>query len=102
MVVTGVVGVVRPLDLPDIQVGDSENADDANDGLRSEFMSYDEKLSDVNEGQSRGDDSEEKLSQLVSSAGRCESNAEPTVAIAYGSLVRCIARGKCQVGRRDM
>jgi hypothetical protein len=96
--VTGVVGVVRPLDLPDTQVGDSENADDANDGLRSEHMSYWEKLSDANEGQSRGDDSEEKLSQLVSSAGRCESKAKPTVAIACRGLVRGIDRGRRRSG----
>lgn len=86
MAVTGVVGVVTPLDLPDSQPGESPIADDAKDGRRS-FISKEEKLSE-SEGQSRSEDNGEKRLQSVSSGGRCSSKAAPMVAmlrVALGS-----------------
>ena len=67
IVVTGVFGVVAPLDLPENHPGESVSANEANDERRSELISNDEKLSD-NDGQSRGEDNGENL-HSVSSGG---------------------------------
>lgn len=73
MAVTGVVGVTAPLDRPENQVGDSVSCDEAIEGRLSFISNEDAKLSD-NDGQSRGDDSGEYLSQSVSNNGRWLSN----------------------------
>jgi hypothetical protein len=55
MAVMGVVGVAAPLDLPENQLGESVNCDDAKEGRRSVISKDEAKLSD-REGHSRGED----------------------------------------------
>jgi len=73
MAVTGVVGVVMPLDLPERHQGEESVKPEAKDGRRSDDMSKEKLLSD-SDGQSRGDDeSGENLPQSVSRVGRWSS-----------------------------
>lgn len=77
MAVTGVVGVVTPLDLPESHPGESPKADDVKDGRRS-AISEKEKLSD-SDGQLW---SEYLLQSVSSDGGRCSSKEAPRVAMS--------------------